>query len=421
MKLISFLFIFTFSVYSFAADQGFRYVNGKCVNAQNKTGLNKNHFGQCSDMQGATLGNLNLDGVDFSGSVFKNANLEKTSLAQSILVGVSFELANLTGVQFDDAQIENTSFYRAILRNASFFDAKIASSVFSSSDLTAMTLSYAQIKNSSLNTVNLSGAQLSEIQLINCEVKNSRFIGADLTKANLSGSNFSNSDFENAQMSQVNLQGTNLTSANLKSANLTNAITKEASFIKAIVNKKTILPFSKDEALKQQMVYSNTYQISGVARNLKLSDLEGWKICHQSTYGSGSDSDSFDLILNNCKATSVMLACRQKDSPTLILAAAGKYEKVFLDIGLSNTGTLDNNVLFYYGNAKDGSYSSIGFAPANTTLNRYQCDVESSSGTERLCFHTRNNALAGGYRCGENSGLNEDNNYERLFLKSDDE
>jgi hypothetical protein len=68
----------------------------------------------------------------------------------------------------------------------------------------------------------------------------------------------------------------------------------------------------------------------------------------------------------------------------------------------------------------DESYS-WGFAPGNQAVNRFSCDYNDGSQLlpdQRLCWHTGNNLINSGYRCGSND-LNGAFNWERVVYEAD--
>src|SRR5438093_47475 len=117
MKYVLCLFAALFSLSSFAADMGFRFQNGKCVNDNGTEGLNPSYFGQCGDNRGITLYKFDLTGSDLSGSTFDGADLQLTIFNKTTLTNVSFNETNLAGVQFLEATLESTNFNKAILAN----------------------------------------------------------------------------------------------------------------------------------------------------------------------------------------------------------------------------------------------------------------------------------------------------------------
>jgi hypothetical protein len=116
-----------------------------------------------------------------------------------------------------------------------------------------------------------------------------------------------------------------------------------------------------------------------------------------------------------------MMACRQKGSSTLAIAAYAPITDVMFDTGTGNTPHAANGVGWYFSGSK-----SWGFAPEGDTIERMTCDVQDSSigasggdGDKRLCWHTASDVLEGGWRCGRNDTLNSSVDFERLLFTAE--
>ncbi len=106
-----------------------------------------------------------------------------------------------------------------------------------------------------------------------------------------------------------------------------------------------------------------------------------------------------------------MLACRQKGEQSWKLAAMGSRADVLFDCGSgTDCAHLANGVGWYY-----SPTFSWGFAGAGEAVSRNQCDT--NAGPLRLCWHTV--SMAGGYRCGDATGLNSDAGWERAVFQAD--
>ncbi|MGE0614823.1 MAG: pentapeptide repeat-containing protein [Bacteriovoracia bacterium] len=374
----------------FSGDLGFRYQAGKCLNAKGEAGLNPSFLGQCADLRGVVISRLNLDGIDFSGSKFTNTDLQLTTFRGGRLVDVDFESAKLAGADFIDAHLERVSFQRSSLKNAKF--------------------SGATVLESSFKGVDLGSFDLSLSNFARCNFDEANFNGTKLTEAVLESSSFKGANFKDAHLAKADLRRANFDGANLRGSNLEGAEVKGATFAGAKYNRRTKLPFTQEEAANQKMTFIRVTEFSGIMNNVPIEELDDWEICHVSKF---AESQPLEKVLKDCQATHVMLACRVTGGNTFIVAGYGAYNQVFKEIGTSQTGTLDNDVLFYYSNTY-----SIGFAAKGDTLQRNSCDVGTNQPEKRLCFHTQNQNLSGGYRCGATVGLNSSTAYERVFLKA---
>ena len=131
------------------------------------------------------------------------------------------------------------------------------------------------------------------------------------------------------------------------------------------------------------------------------SELNEWTECYSGNYGESGAN--LDVILSNCNGTYLMLACREAGQTRINLLAAGNRIAVTTDTGNQKDAltTPDNGVEWYYNN----SYS-WGYAGEGDVVDKFSCDVEQSGDNDqRLCWHTGNNALSSGYRCGETTSF----------------
>ncbi len=377
---------------SFARDLGFRYNKGKCINEAGGEGLNPSFFGPCSDLTNTTISNINFEEMDFSGSKFSNSDLQRSNFRGAILVDVDFDGAVLTGVSFERAKLERVNFARVDLRDAKFMGASFADVGFEGA--------------------NLAGQKFNLLSFQKCRFPGANLTGTDFSKASMAGVTLNDAVLLDSKFVAADLAGAALDGANMRGADLTTAKVAKATFNGSVYNKKTKLPFNDADAKKKMMVLKVMTEFSGIVNNLAMDGLDGWEVCYSASYGS---NEPIAKALEACKAEYVMLACRDPGAGILTVAAYGKSDKVFKEIGQGNVGTLDNNVQFYFSD----SYS-IGFAPAGAKLDRNSCDVEDKkggTGAQRLCWHTTDKNFQQGFRCGESLFTNA---AERVILKSTD-
>jgi uncharacterized protein YjbI with pentapeptide repeats len=351
--------------------------------------------------------------MDFSGSDFTDAELQDTQFTKAILLGVKFDGAQLNGVTFEGARIEGASFTHAGLTNVTLKGAALKAVSFQGVSFAGQDLSGAKFDGCHFDQAQFSAVSLQKATFVACSATGANFENADLHGARLAGSDFSGAIFKKAILDGADLSNAKFGSTDLRNANLGRTTVSNTEFAAAKYNKGTILPFDQKQADLLKMNFIKLFEFQGISKNIPMANLDGWSICSQTIYGNVDVS--LDKIKADCKSDNVMLACRPKGSDTLTVAAYGRFDAVFRDIGdSSNTGTMENGVQFYY-----STNASIGFAGADDTINRNTCDVGDTNPDNRLCFHTSGNVLRGGYRCGAMIRLNESQEYERLFLKSE--
>jgi uncharacterized protein YjbI with pentapeptide repeats len=366
-------FLFSFllaSQFALAGDLGFRYTDGECKNANGELGLNPSYFGECGDLRG-TVTKMNLDGVNLRGSKFDSSDLRGSTFKNADLLGTVFSSANIAGVDFMGAEMTNSKLLKVTGIKANFAGA--------------------HLRNANLSESNFEEAIFTEASLI----------GAKMQKSNLK-----KSVAKNIKLQKANLENSDIRYADFSGATFSESILKGCKF-----NNKTKLSITKDEAAQLGMILLNLYEFAGILTKFKMALLDGWQVCHQGLYSSIIPAG--DELMKSCKAKFVMLACRKTGADVIEVAAYGKYENVFKDVGNGNDGTIDNGVQFYYSN----DYS-LGFAPVGANLQRSSCDVDRTQAEQRLCYHTHN--YVGGYSCGSEASLNSSQDYERLIFKSEE-
>ena len=145
------------------------------------------------------------------------------------------------------------------------------------------------------------------------------------------------------------------------------------------------------------------YTFSGIKSNISVNLLSGWTKCYSESYSSGTTTTA--SLKSNCSKNKVLLSCRlASDATNLILAAYADRASVFNSTtSTGNSTVVSNGVGWYYSDSL-----SIGFAPAGEAVSRNFCDTnDTTQGSLRICWHTSNNAISGGWRCGGNTGAGD--------------
>jgi hypothetical protein len=154
------------------------------------------------------------------------------------------------------------------------------------------------------------------------------------------------------------------------------------------------------------------FQFTGVANDIQMAQLSGWSQCFTGTY---DDSHTpVGQILMQCNQQKLLLGCRKVGSQVLHVAANADRNDVLFACGTNASCSHDANGATWY---FDNGYS-WGFARAGDMVTRQSCDIGSGDDNGRLCWHTSGGNMEGGYRCGENIGLNGDATWERVILQA---
>jgi len=147
---------------------------------------------------------------------------------------------------------------------------------------------------------------------------------------------------------------------------------------------------------------------------------DGWSVCFSDFYGAFEPEEA-NLIGTQCTGDFIMLACGVVNSGSVQLLSYSTRQNILALTPVGGPYTVDGGTEFY-----NTPSFSIGFAPAGAPIWQTVCDAYDVFGAGfdatsplRLCYHTytgdgRN--FDGGWRCGENVGLNFDFTYQRYIL-----
>ena len=154
------------------------------------------------------------------------------------------------------------------------------------------------------------------------------------------------------------------------------------------------------------------FTFEGIRQEVPEGALNGWEICHRDLFGDRGVR--IDDLLAACDGQQIMYGCRRVGRPTWQLLAMGSRAEVFRETGDRNNNVTTHNGVDWYFSRR----YSIGFLAPGSGAERNSCDVGDQQAEFRLCWHTQNNLLTGGYRCGAQTGLNNAQDWERVIWKS---
>jgi uncharacterized protein YjbI with pentapeptide repeats len=189
MKALAFLkdYFLTFSVTMFfyqvaeagnpaAKDLGYRFQwdtnthSGRCLNSEGKEGYNPHFIGNCGDLRGLKLNNVDLNGMDLAG-----ANLDGVSLRGAMLNGASMKGVRATGADFSKADLNGADYDGAIVSGCYFNRARMNGANFYGANLSGSKLNESQLHGIYLQNANLGGA------IIESEMKTAHVENATIT------------------------------------------------------------------------------------------------------------------------------------------------------------------------------------------------------------------------------------------------
>jgi len=137
----------------------------------------------------------------------------------------------------------------------------------------------------------------------------------------------------------------------------------------------------------------------------------GWKECYISSYGESTKEDLPDIINNICTEDYLMMGCRYTgESRIQLLAWASREDVLYVTNSSSETHEAEGTSWYFY----EGK--SWGFAIEGQSVNLVSCDTDSGEEDpyKRLCWHLTG---YGGYRCGEDKGLNDSDDFQKLIFQ----
>ncbi len=162
-------------------------------------------------------------------------------------------------------------------------------------------------------------------------------------------------------------------------------------------------------------------EFDAVEQNLPETVLSGggFTPCYVAPYSDGATS--LATIRAQCDGNVLVMGCRPMPSannpnPTLTVAAMGHRDEVLRDVGDGQDAMHFHNYVNWYFSEQ----ASWGFAPYGTAVSRTTCDTlngPNDVGAQRLCWHTGEGSINGGWRCGATTGLNGSGAWQRVVYE----
>lgn len=143
------------------------------------------------------------------------------------------------------------------------------------------------------------------------------------------------------------------------------------------------------------------WQHEGVAHDVPVADLHGWKKCWDDDY-SGAGKRPVGTIAASCTKVELLIACRPIESDTLTLAAHAPREDVMHPVNYTAGERHEANGVAWYWAPKYDDGDRIGFGPAGPTT---KCGSPGEDG--HLCWTTNLGLFSFGGRCGAKLGFTD--------------
>lgn len=154
------------------------------------------------------------------------------------------------------------------------------------------------------------------------------------------------------------------------------------------------------------------FTFEGIRQGVPDESLIGWRTCHSDLY-NGRAAQVADIVAD-CDGEFVMYGCREVGEANWQLLAMGEHGEVFRDTGNRNQNVNSHNGVDWYFSGD----TSMGFTGAGAGVTRNSCDTMVEDGAQRLCWHTEDGHIKGGYRCGARLALNSSAAWERSIWTS---
>jgi uncharacterized protein YjbI with pentapeptide repeats len=203
------------------------------------------------------LAAVDLDGVDLSGAVFRDAKLPQINLRKTNLSQVDFAGARLRQAKFRGANLNQSLFTRAKADGADFTGA------IGPAGFIRLVANKAVFKNSHFSKCDFSGADLSEADLDHADFSQSTISGAVLSAARMEGTNLCRSiahscHFHRTRLSHAKLSGADLSRSSLQGAQMDNCQMTAAMLDHATIKETRIVNTNLGGASLAHAHVSNT-------------------------------------------------------------------------------------------------------------------------------------------------------------------
>ena len=168
------------------------------------------------------LTQLDVRRVSYVFAFLREAGLISTQSKSGI---VSLDGADFHGVQWSQADLSHANLSGTDLHEANLSGADLRGANLSNSILSSANLSQTNLESADLSNTDLIGADLSQAYLMHTDFTDAELIGASLSKAYLHSTNFRRADLLDANLSEADLynakfDGTGITKKQLAQANV---------------------------------------------------------------------------------------------------------------------------------------------------------------------------------------------------------
>ena len=216
---------------------------------------------------GASLTNVNMNGLELRYANLTNSNLRGSSFQQANLTGSSFMGAQLDRANFQEANLTDVNFSGANLTNVDFGGAKLQNTIFAGANLTGANLTGVDFRTLIIDGAILDNAKLIQTNMLGVEYSGGSLLSADLTNSNLSYANMRGTQFGRADLSGVNLTGAKLNGSVFNLANMSDTQMSNADLSGSLM--------IGAQLLSSDMANSRLVGVNFIGANLSGANLSG--------------------------------------------------------------------------------------------------------------------------------------------------
>lgn len=176
----------------------------------------------------ATLKNIDLSGLNFSGKDMRQADFTGCKMTRMDLSKANFSESRLYACDLSDSNLARCNFSRADLRGARIQSANLEQANFDKADLRVGGFSKDGMYDTG-ESVSFRGANLSGARLVGSLANAADFSDAIMTGINMAGADLRNAEMQGADLSGAQMAGTKLKGARMKATILTGVNMAEIS------------------------------------------------------------------------------------------------------------------------------------------------------------------------------------------------
>ncbi|MFZ4828162.1 MAG: pentapeptide repeat-containing protein [Phototrophicaceae bacterium] len=261
---------------------------------------------------GASLTNVNMNGLELRYANLTNANLRGSSFQRANLTGTNFVGAQLDRANFQGANLTDVNFSGANLTNVDFGGAKLENTNFSGANLSGANLTSANFRTLIIDGAILDGAKLIQTNMAGVDYPGGSLLRADLTNANLRNTNLRGTQFGQADLSGANLTGAKLNGSVFNLANLSDTEMANADLSGSLM--------IGADLLSSDMSNSRLVGVNFIGANLSGANLSGSNLTSILMFRSEFDDSlkSTDVTLASLNAIEMSAVLKNVDYSGII-------------------------------------------------------------------------------------------------------